>query len=129
MRTYLVEADSVENHPWGTLPAINTRLNEILGRVLNRIYDDGSGVNLSNYFVGVGDLEFDVKDNDGTVYRISRHLPLGANPKMRLNLDGGGYILTHWSIPSTVPSYLVNFFTFVGQNKTHSSKGLTFLYY
>ena len=101
MRTNLVEADSVENHPWGTLPAINTRLNEILGRVLNRIPDDGLGVNLSEYFIGVGDREFDVKDNDGTVYRISRGLPLGANPIMRLNPDGGGYILTHWSIPLT----------------------------
>ena len=101
MVTYRVAEDGVSGHPWGTLPAINTKLNEILGRVLDRISDAGPGINLSNHFVGYGDNEFDVKDNDGTVYRISRSLPLGANPKMKLKPDGGGHILTFWPVPLT----------------------------
>lgn len=101
MVTYSVTPNGVTNHPWGTLPAINVKLNEILGRVLDRISDDGAGINLSNYFVGVGDREFDVKDNDGTVYRISRSRPLGANPIMKLKSDGSGHILTFWPVPLT----------------------------
>ena len=101
MVTYSVTADGVFNNPWGTLPAINVKLNELLGRVLDRISNSGARVNLSNHFVGYGDHEFDVKDNDGTVYRISRSRPLGANPIMKLKPDGSGHILTFWPVPLT----------------------------
>ena len=39
METYSVTQDGVSGHPWGTLPAINVKLNELLGRVLDRISD------------------------------------------------------------------------------------------
>ena len=101
MRTTNISADGVVNHPWGTLPAIKMQLNQILSRVLDRISQAGPNANLSAFFVGVEDSEFDVRDDDGTVYRISRLVPLGANPIMKVKPNGGGYILTYWPVPVT----------------------------
>ena len=101
MRTHSVSANLVVGHPWGTLPAVNMKLNELLDRVLERMTQAGAGVNLSSFFVGVGENEFDIRDNDNTVYRISRLRPLGANPIMQVKTDGSGYILTYWPVPLT----------------------------
>ena len=90
-----VTEGGVTGHPWGTLPAINVKLNQLLGRVIDRVSGAGPGVFFPNHFVGYGDLTFDVIDNDGTVYRISRLIPLGANPLMVLKRNGGGRILTY----------------------------------
>ena len=92
-----VTADGVTGHEWGTLPAINVKLNEILKRVSDRMAAMGPNIAFSSYFVGVGDKLFDVRDTDGTLYRINRDLPLGANPSGRIDPGGGGFFMTHRS--------------------------------
>ena len=92
-----VTADGVTGHEWGTLPAINVKLNEILKRVSDRMAAMGANVPFSSYFVGIGDKVFDVVDTDGTLYRINRDLPLGANPLGRIDPQGGGFVMTHRS--------------------------------
>ena len=57
MRTHSVSANLVVGHPWGSLPDVNMKLNELLDRVLERMTQAGPGVNVSSFFVGVGRLE------------------------------------------------------------------------